>query len=243
MSTPDFGNPAAMAVYRLHDRNQAAQDVIDNYVTAHAGVDVLLGLAGFIPIPGAAAAALVAAIGLQAPVFYQPLARKLAKIYTASPDQLEAAQDDIVGGVVVQTVIADLVADFGIEFMGMIAGEVLAELGFGAAVGIWIPVIGGFIAAGLDLAIATTMTNRVGRMVAIYFQNGGEWVGSKKATYELAKGLTDLSEVQRIDTVRESTLAGIRQMIDMMRLGMTTEQIRVALRSKGIPDDLIDEAL
>jgi uncharacterized protein (DUF697 family) len=53
------------------------------------------------------------------------------------------------------------------------------------------PFVGGLVGAALDYVIATAMTWRVGTMVAIYYQNGGKWVGDRKHTLELAKDMTE----------------------------------------------------
>lgn len=243
MGIGDLGNPAAMVPLRLEDRNKIAQQLIDEYKVKHGAMDVGVGLVGL--IPGAAIPALVAAIAMQSPVIYQPLARKLAQVYLASPGDLEKATANIVYPGAEWDIILSIGADFGGEFIQQIALDMLADVGVGAAATL-IPVIGAFVAAGLDYVIATKMTKRVGQMVSIYFQNGARWHGTQRDTYDVAKKLAGgLSEIRReIPEVRASLRRTIGPMIEMMRSGgMTNEQIRQALLGQGVPADLIEEAL
>jgi hypothetical protein len=206
-------------------------------------MDVGVGLIGL--IPGAAIPALVTAIGLQAPVIYQPLARKLARIYIASPEELEDVQSDIVlPNAFVYTAGLDIAADFGVEFIASIAGELVVEAGLGS-LATFVPIVGAFVGASLDYVIATKMTRRVGKMVSIYFQNGAHWLGDKGKTYEASKAASDDLNTIRTDLspVRQSLLRNVRSYVDVMREAMTNDQIRKALRAKGIPDDLISDAL
>lgn len=183
------------------------------------------------------------AIAAQAPVIYQPLSRKLAQIYLASPDELTSAQEEIVAVGVVQGGLLDMVAQFfGADFMAQIAGDLLLELGVGAAL-TQIPILGAIAAAGLDWVIATKMTERVGLMTAMYFQNGTAWVCDKETTYKMAKAVPDVSSVRQISTIKVSLVNSIGPMVTMMRTAMSDLQIRLALRTQGVPDDLIDDAL
>ena len=59
-------------VFGLESRNAEAQKVITSYAVKHAAMDVGIGLAGLLPIPGAATAALIAAIVAQAPFDLRP---------------------------------------------------------------------------------------------------------------------------------------------------------------------------
>jgi hypothetical protein len=63
------------------ERLREADDIVARYTRRHIGIDVVIGVAGLTPIPGAAPAALVASIGLQTPVIYQPMARAIAELY------------------------------------------------------------------------------------------------------------------------------------------------------------------
>jgi hypothetical protein len=142
-------------------------------------------------------------------------------------------------------IILTIGADFGGEFISQIAADMIADVGIGAAA-TFIPFIGAVVAAGLDYAIATKMTNRVGQMVSIYFQNGIAWQGSQRETYDIAKGLSgDLDDIRKdVPSVMGSLLKNIQPMIEIMRSGnMTIDQMRDALLSQGIPKDVVDQAL
>lgn len=233
-----------VAVLRLGERNRLAQQIIDKYVQRHVAMDVGIGLIGI--IPGAGVIALVTAMGLQAPFIYQPLARKLAQVYLAPPEALENVLDDVIFQELALTGAFDIAADFTVEFIKKAALEMVTAVGAGALLAASIPLVGGFFAAGLDYVIAEKMTNRVGRMIAIYYQNGGNWVGSQQETYELAKNMGDeenLDDIRKQKTVQASLLRNVKMFVEMMRHGMNTDQIREALCKQGIPDDLIDEAL
>jgi len=77
------------------------------------------------------------------------------------------------------------------------AWEMIGEAGTGAAAS-FIPIVGSVVAAGLDYVIATKMTDRVGKMLSIYFQNGCKWRGNQHDTYNDAKNLTgSLNDIRR----------------------------------------------
>lgn len=244
MNMDDLSNPGNLVIFNLEERNKLATETINRYVELHTGMDIGIGILGTI-IPGAAVLALIGAIGAQGPVIYQPLARKLAKIYLASPDQLVSAQDDIIAGQLVVNLSFDIAAQFGLEFLKPIIKELLFEIGIGAVVGAAVPIIGGGIAAWLDYEIAKRMTNRVGRMVAIYFQNNSQWIGSKQETYQTAKSLSDdLNDIRFQTEVRKTQLKQVYVQIQMMKnIGIDNEKIKSALRSQKIPEDLINEGM
>jgi len=130
----------------------------------------------------------------------------------------------------------------------------------------FIPVVGGAVGAALDYLIATQMTWRVGAMVSMYFQNGGNWIESQRHTFDLAKRMTgsmhigvsdllngkfknhtpraDLNEIrQEVPTVWKNLLANVRRLVSMLRAATGDDKIRDILKSQGIPIDLIDAAL
>jgi uncharacterized protein (DUF697 family) len=260
----DISNPTVNTLARLDERNRIARDFIKSYANKHAAMDVVVGLVGLIPflnIP-----ALATAIAAQSPVIYQPLARDLAKVYMAEPEQLRAATEDIVHAISVQTRALDVAADFGTEFMLQIASELLMEVGWGVLGAMFIPVVGGAVGAALDYLIATQMTWRVGTMVSMYFQNGASWVENQRHTFELAKKMTgsihvgisdllngkfknhtpraDLNEIrQAVPTVGQNLLTNVRRLVSMLRGATSDDKIRDILRAQGIPIDLIDAAL
>lgn len=186
----------------LEQRNKAAHQVITSYAVKHAAMDVGIGLAGLIPIPGAATAALISAILAQAPLVYRPMTRELATIYNSSPD---AHTDKMV----TETVEMGALADVGVEFIKEIATDLISEAAAGLALTA-IPFVGGLLAAGLDATIAATLTWRVGTMIAAYYQNGGEWIKSRKNTYSVASETVG-SFLRRPVTARILTICPAKQ--------------------------------
>ena len=159
-----FGNANNLTVFNLSARNREAEKIIKDYATGHVKLDVAIGLAGLIPVPGAGTASLVAAIAAQSPLVYQPMSRKLAAVFCATPN-------DVTNGMIKDTAVlggkADIAIAFATDFMAEIAKELLPELGAGLALSA-IPFFGGIAAAALDATVAATLTWRVGTMVAIY---------------------------------------------------------------------------
>jgi hypothetical protein len=209
---------------------------------------------------------LVASIAAQSPIIYQPLARELATLYMAAPAAIGRAQNEILSEALIVTGAADIAAEFGTEFMMQIAHEIVTELGIGLLASLAVPAIGAIVGAALDYLIATQMTWRVGTMVSMFFQNGGAWVGNRKSTFDLAKGMTgkitlglsdvlsgsfksrtgrvDLNSIpHKVASIRESQLRSVKALLEMMRAAMSHDQIRAAAKRQGIPIDLIEEAL
>jgi uncharacterized protein (DUF697 family) len=256
--------PALGTIYRLEERNRIASDFIRSYANRHAKMDVAVGLLGLIPPLGIPA--LAGAIAAQSPLIYRPLASDLAKIYMAQPGDLEDVQKKIVHTISVETGLCDIAADFGAEFMMQIAGELLTEAGWGVLATMCVPVVGGAVGAALDYLIATQMTWRVGTMVSMYFQNGGEWVESQKHTFKLAKEMTgsmhvgvgdlldgkfknhtpriDLNDIRKnVPSARENLLRNVHGMVTMLRAAANDKRVREILQSQGIPLDLVDAVL
>ena len=254
-------NSAYNTLKKVEERNQLAKAAIEKFAERHAAMDVAIGAAGFF---GLAIPALIVAIGAQAPVIYQPLARELAQIYNS---QVDDETGTIVMGNLFFTSATDIAADFGVEFVTSVASELITEAGFGTAAGFH-PIEGGIDGAALDYVIATAMTWRVGTMVAIYYQNGGSWVKDRKYTLELAKqmvggvsfGLEDLvahfsgrnrkrlefnlnSIPQRIPEVFQSQIRNLRPVVSMMLKALKAVQVRDLLQAEGIPPGLIDAVM
>lgn len=223
----------------------------------------LLGLVPFLAVP-----ALGAAIAAQSPLIYQPMARELGAIYTVEEDAVDKPSDigQIVAAETVHTSVLDVSAEFGTEFMMHMAHELLVEAGLGVLAGLCVPVLGGAVGAALDYLIANMMTWRVGTMVSMYYQNNGNWLGSREKTFELAKretgGIgTSMSQIldakkhnrsvrvdlgslrSRFSEISQSQMRAVKPIIEMMRSAMSNDQVKQALRSKGIPIDIIEGAL
>ncbi|MFZ0771389.1 MAG: hypothetical protein WCA49_17215 [Candidatus Sulfotelmatobacter sp.] len=257
----------ATTLMHLEDRNARAQEIIQSYSRLHAGMDVAVGLAGL--LPGAAIPALIAAIAAQSPIIYQPMARDLAAVYTVDEDYISQNIEQVRGvlkNAALQTGFLDVASEFGTEFIMQIGGELLTEAGLGIMASLCVPVLGGAIGAALDYLIANMMTWRVGIMVSIYYQNGGDWLSSRHETFEEAKRMTggiatsvgevldakkrernvrvDLNSLRtKIPQIAELQVRSVKGIIDMMRDAMSNDQIRAALLGKGIPVDIIEKAL
>ena len=243
MSDNNFNDPTTKVVFHLAERNRLAERTISEFASKHATMDIGVGLVGL--IPGAGLPALIVAIAAQSPVIYQPLARRLAEIYLVDdPAELSAVRANVLRTRIIENAIIDIAAEFGFAFIMEIAGELALELGIGGFI-TFIPIVGAFAAAGLDYMIATSITKRVGKMVAIYFQNGGQWVGSKSQTSKIASGLSDnLNNVRENSEVRESLLHNLKSYVEMMRaVEGTDQQIREELRKRAVPEDLINELM
>jgi hypothetical protein len=252
---------AFRTLMQLEERNRIARATIETYSNRHAKMDVAIGAAGFF---GLAIPALIVAIAAQSEVIYKPLARDLSGIYNSNADEMTHG---IVASNLVFTGAADIANEFGTEFITSIASELITEAGLGTLAG-FIPFVGGLVGAALDYVIATAMTWRVGTMVAIYYQNGGKWVGDPKHTLELAKemtggfkfGMRDLvarfsggnrqqlnvnlnSIPTRIPEVFESQIRSLRPIVDMLLKAANSDFVRSQLRAQGIPPSVIDAVL
>ena len=242
-----FSSDMPNCVFDLEARNRKANAIITSYAMKHAATDVGIGVAGFVPIPGAATVALLSAIALQAPLIYTPMTQELAVVYNTSPD---SHTKDIIR----ETVEMGAMADLGVEFIKEIALDLIMEAGAGVALSA-IPFVGGIFAAGLDATIAATLTWRVGTMVAAYYQNGGAWINSRRHTYELAsaavggfspqiEGRADVNDfAQKDKTIAGKHLKFALSLVEMMKGVMTRGQIRDALQAKAVPNWLIESAL
>lgn len=233
-------------------KRTSVEATIESFATGHAAMDALIGAAGFLPIPGAGPASMIAAIALQAPVVYQPLAKEIAAIYGRQHDgttRHEVVQTAIAGGVL------DVAADLGAEFFKEIAGELLREAGLGFALS-FIPIAGGLVSTYLDVKIAWTLTWRVGFMVALYHENGGKWVKSRRHSYDLAKkyiklrGKDDGARPRIADFVetapevksnQEATIAMMAKML--LEAGISKSDVARKLKERGASDEVVTRVL
>jgi len=258
-------------VYDLTSRNRAASQSIARYATLHGGTDVALGLLGFLPIPGAGPLSMVAALCAQIPI-YTGMAGELQSIYQKpsmdfevqrilgsgirTGSALELGKELVIDPGIDIAVHAgiDMSQQFGQSFFQEIGGEIARELAAGFALA-FIPILGGFVSTGLDLALAVTMTWRVGTMVSMYYQNGGAWVGDRHETYERAKELTGgvsientgrvnldgiPSKVERVKNYQVSKLAEFVDSLLEVAPDLTDNKIRSKLQGMGVPADVIE---
>ena len=180
---------STVPAFDLPDRNALARKTIGRYAWKHVKQDALIDLGGIVGgffVPGAGYAALGASVVAGLPV-YQGLARDLSFIYQAPRDLIvnRLNVDHLVldAGLTVGVGAAALV---GQEFLLEIAAEVLHEIGLSSLTS-FIPVVGGVAAAGLGVAIAATMTWRIGAMTVLYYQFGGKWINDRPTTWERGK--------------------------------------------------------
>jgi hypothetical protein len=235
-------------VDNLEQRNRLARELIDSYGTKHALMDVGVGIVGL--VPGLGIPAILASIGAQVPVIYQPLARELGYVYLAEGGALSSLPSVMsyapyALGEFGLDLAADVAGEFGAEFIKEIAGELISAAGAGAA-STFIPFVGAFIAAGLDYAIAKKMTNAVGRMVSIHYQCGRLRQFDRRRNYDLARR-SDASppDIRKaIPSVNDALIQTVYLDIKNMReLDVADSAIRANLRKRSVPDDIIDAAL
>lgn len=230
----------------LEDRNRLAERVIREYAAMHAGTDVAIGLLGF-AIPGGSVLGLAASVLVQAPAFYQPMARRLARIYTAEAD---SETDSMVRDTAVAGAKFDVASEFAAKFFQQIAPELLHEAGLGVLLA-GVPLIGPVVAAGLDAAIAATLTWRVGTMISMYYQNGLGWTGDRSGTYQRARALVgslspkiegrvDLNDVANSNPeILESQVSAVAKTVRVL-MGLSNDRKRILqiLRELGLPGAL-----
>lgn len=176
----DMRSASAMNTYQTEAaiRLAAIDKIVSRYMRRHIGMDVGIGLAGLIPLPGVGTSALVASLALQTPLVYQPMVKKISTLY-------HRAKDKNVSHLVNTASAADaglqLATEFGYAFMREHARELLHDQSFALVAG-WIPFVGGIAAASVDAIIARKMTIIVAAMTVIYFENRSAWLTSKQHT-------------------------------------------------------------
>ncbi len=238
------------SIFHLSERNKQAGEVIKDYALRHTLTDIGIGLVGtYVPIPGSGIAALIASMLVQAPMFYQPMVKKLTGIYATQTD--ENTQDLVIRRTGTR-VLGDLATEFGAGFLRIIF-KLLRERNISLGVG-FIPVIGGVASAALDATFATTLTWRIGKMVAIYYQYGG-WIGNQEGTYERAKLITpwSLRQENNLEAISEKNpevLQKHREWVLMLAKelkqgaeDMSNEQLLATLRSQGLPEQAINNVV
>ena len=168
----------------MEAKNTAAQKIIGDYATKAAFMGIGVGAVSW--IPGAAIPAIFANLAIQRTAVYQPMARDLADLYHKNAD---AYTDSLGERGAAQLSGAEFAAEFALEFLMDQAQEIALDAGLGALAS-FIPGIGFAAGVALDYAISQMLTWRVGTMTSLYFQNTGEWIGDRKQTLNIAKGLT-----------------------------------------------------
>ena len=263
-SSLDLFNPTVQTIARLDDRNRIATELIADYANRHAKWDVGFGIASL--VPGLAIPALATAILEETSTVYQPLARDLAKVYTADPSKLDKSMEALVGAPSPLTEVFDIGGDFDKDFMISIIDEVIYEAGHGLLGALFVPVLSGSAGAAFDYLASARLTWRVGTMVSIYYQNGDQWIETQQRTWDVAKVLTgtirggvddlirgkfkdpaprvDLSEIRRnVFEVRKNLQANARELANRLKTGPKSGNAKEMMKARGIPRDLIQYAL
>ena len=235
-------------VLGLEERNRLAIQTIRKYALAHTGFDVAIGVAGTF-IPGAAVAGIITSMVAQYPIIYRPMMQDLGRIYTTKPDML--TQILVAGGTLVEDI-----ADIGVEDLQEFMVEAVREQGIAALMCAALPFLGGTFGAGINATVTSTMTWRIGTMIALYYQNGGKWLTGTKQTYEKAKeavGNYSLKTDNRVDfdtlsdktsEIREKHINAVGAMISTLRAaGLDKTTIIVTLKKQKVPEKYISEAI
>ena len=244
-----------MPLYQASIKRSEVEIIIADTAKAHAVTDFAFNLAGFVPLPGMGFVGAAASILAQAPLFYQPMVTKIAASYMRP---IEQDVQRLVSDATWLGAELDIAASFGVEFLSDLVGEIIAEAGIGWSVTKFIPFVGPLLSGGMDAAIASTLTWRVGVAAAIYYENGLAWSGSgQKATYQTAKefvGGFNMKSAQRVDLeslrrrVPEVNNSSVKTVIEIAKMfrdfSVPIDQIRRKLiEEKGIDSDIVDAAL
>jgi hypothetical protein len=230
-------------------RNSLADELIDRYVEKCITISVGIGAAGTIAglfVPGAGWAAALASLSAKNQAIFTPMVQRIGVIYNAPPELLRDINWDVtlLDGLPTAT-IAEICGEFGSEILSdllsEISTELLAELGVNLAGG-WIPIIGGLVSAAADFAIAKTVTRHIGVVACAYYQNGGDWLGSKNNTF---KSLTDfkgsVDKLRKFSPEIDRNLKDkAEQLVRMMSdANIDRDTIIAALKKQNFPDDII----
>lgn len=247
-----------MPLYAAQDRRHAVEQIISDTAASHALTDFAINLVGLVPIPFVGLAAALGAVAIQAPVFYQPMVKKIGAQYMKPPDENTAA---IVTDTTWLGAEYDLAVYFGVEFFTDILSEIVTEAGAGWAFSKMIPILGPFLSGGMDAAIAHALTWRVGAAAAAYYENSLRWVGGDRASaYKTAKAWTgkiqdnigekrvDLEAIVRSnDEIRSSSRATVLELVRLLRSMSPCPPLndirRLLVEEKRIPSDLVDDVL
>jgi hypothetical protein len=189
-------NPSLSILYGIEDRHRKVEDLIHRKASGHRVVDGVIGFAsGLIPGGIVSTATTTGLILAQTRLVYRPLSNQIALIYSASAspgknDHNEVNEFEKEERVRAQGKAFETLYDlsFLLEILNDMTHDVLVGNALAA-----IPVFGAVAAAAVDVMIAATMTWRVGLMTALFYSNLGEWIGSRKETFELTKRLLPLS--------------------------------------------------
>lgn len=248
--------PSAIKVapfLRARDKRRSVSTTIAEYAQMHAAADVGMTLATCW-LPGGGLIAMAGAMAIQAPLVYKPLARQIAKNYLVS--NVDAEVQAAINETAIEGAEWDVAGEFGIEFFKEIISEILTEIGLGAVLGA-IPFIGSGVAIWYDRKIAATLTWRVGVSIALYYENGCEWIVDRKTTYEKAHSLvtgglsantTDRCNLdsfsRQVPGLRDRQASLLLQYLDLGKRITGIDALEHMLRQQlQVDSDLIDAVL
>ncbi len=230
----------------VKETNRKVASLIEQYARSHSVIDASIGIMGWLPVPGASLASLATSFATQIPVI-KSLVFEIGRLYRPSETHNLAVETD------------ELAKQFGFDFFVAIKSELAAELGMSIAAS-WIPLIGSFLLAGMDLSLGITMKWRAGVMASIFYQNGGKWVGSREETYQLAKKMTgtlspkfdyrvDLNQIPILNGVCEVMEAQIQNAVTFVgslrevNESISDEKLHEMLIARGFPEALATAAI
>jgi hypothetical protein len=162
-----------------------AEAIISDYTRRHVLMDVGIGAVGLLPIPWLGTASLLAAISIQGPAVYHPLARKLQALYESYASE---HADELIDKAAFAGGLADAATEFTVDALRESARDFLQEHAAGLAVSA-LPVVGGIVAGTIDAFVAVKLTRMVGAMTIVYCENGGRWPASKNETADFVRSL------------------------------------------------------
>ena len=215
----DFGDPSSGVAFGLERKNKLVLERIKQAKHASRSSNFVLGLLGFIPLPGAPTLSLVASIAAQAGVVIPPMVNDIGRIYLASPEDIanKTIGEFLQSSVSVSAI--DIGSQFGIDMLTPIINEVLAQAGI--AVGATaIPIIGAVLGIGVDLYVMPRLTEKIGKATAIYFQNRCRWRnGDQSQTIRDAASIgEDLNDIRRnMGDVNDALLSNVVTIVRLVR--------------------------
>jgi len=191
------------ALCGIEDRHRNVQTLVHKKASNHRFVDGAIGLgSGFVtswlgPLGTAASTAVTASMILaQTRLVYRPMANEIMDMYSGNTALETEAHDEAnkYEGEERDRMLRHraFTALYDTQFLLGMMQDHIHEAVVGSALTA-IPIFGAFASATIDVMIAATMTWRVGLMTALYYANLGEWIRTRKETFEFTKKLLPLS--------------------------------------------------
>lgn len=236
----------------VETRNKQANDIIARYAWGSASLNGGAGLVNLIPLPGVSVFTLVATILAQGPILFTPMVQEIAEVYMRSTDKTTILivdenvklgaygyiTSEIVSGIVAELFRRQLIQAFLKKAIPKLAGETALNC---------LPVVGWLASTSINMAIGISLTWRVGLMTSAYFLNGG-WVnGNIKETAKLLPDSRDTNAVLSVPEIQENIitvlLKELKKVYTKTNGLFSVKQARAYLKSRGVPELLIDPLL